>query len=125
MATSTPTYADQPYGALPFERFDYWKHPDGTPGGNPVLFLRHGGGGIGGDYRGFRSDAQGNEAFYFCRWLNNAHTNSPAQHWDLCSFSSGQFIYGDFQAPGNPIPRCVAMFEMDAVRSCQRAISRI
>lgn len=119
MATSTPDFQDQSWGSDPWCKFDYWQHPTRDTGGNPLLLLRHPGGGTVGSHQWFR-DSANTDWFYFLRWLNGAHTNSPAQHWDICSFTSGQRRHET-----TIISPSRSIFYPEAVRDCQRAIGAI
>lgn len=97
MPTIVPTFADVPWGTLDWQRFDYFKHPFQDPkqfdeqagkwvGGNPLLMMRHGGGGTAGDYRYYRTFGSGTFAT-FLRWLQD---NPHGVHFDYCSIGSGQ-----------------------------------
>lgn len=119
MATSTPTYEDQVWGSDPWCRFDYWQHPTRDSGGNPLLLVRHPGGGTVGSHQWYR-DSANTDWYYLLRWLNGDYTNSPAQHWDVCSFTSAQRRHET-----TIISPSRSVFYMEAVRNCQRAIGAI
>lgn len=117
---TTPTFQDIPWGTEPCQKFDYWQNPERETGGNPVVLVRHGGGGVSGSYKDYRTDAPGPSS-YMVQWLAGAQpATNPARHWDVCSFGSGQrtFLGGEF-------PRTKATLYHDAIRDCQAAIATI
>lgn len=126
MPSSTPTFADQKWGSEPWCRFDYWRHPtrenvtaEHPNGTNPLLCIRHGGGGTGGDYTMYRTDAIANIWFFF-RWLQE--TGSLARKFDICSFSSGQAAF--YSSP-QVIPKSVSMYFPDSPVDAQRFVATI
>jgi hypothetical protein len=128
MATATPYLGDERWGPDPWCMFDYWRNPTRVGvsasrplGQNPVLFLRHGGGGTGGDHQFVRTSTLG-DTFYFVQWLIGTHpATEPARHWDVVSFTSGQQAF----TIGGPVPRSNDMYFPDAARDVQRAIATL
>jgi hypothetical protein len=137
MPAAIPTFADQRWGPNTWCKFDYYqnptrvsvdaKHPQGQ---NPVLFLRHPGGGTVGSHQWYRNSAQ-TDFFYFIQWLlggacvgdpsglQGAQAGTePSRHWDILSFTSGQQTH-DVTA----INRSISLFSQAAVRDCQRGVA--
>lgn len=134
MATITPTLSAQRWGEEVYAFFDYYRnpvrvgvdaaHPNGQ---NPCLFVRHGGGGTGGDYKNQTTSAYG-DAFYFPAWMIGTHAaTNPAARWDMCCFESGQAYHSDFFTGTQTtlFPRSRALYFPDTIRDAQRAIAAI
>jgi hypothetical protein len=132
-----PTLQLQRWGVEPWALFDYYRNPtrvdadaDHPNGQNPVLFVRHGGGGTGGDYSEWRDTTVTGTTWYFLRWLlGDQAANESPRHWDICAFESGQranFAYGGYSPPHVvPFPRSESLLFPATVRDCQRAIASI
>lgn len=140
----TPDNADFRWGPEPYALLDYYRNPtrvgvDAThPNGqNPCMLLRHGGGGISGDYRESRDNLITGliyDAFYFPAWLSNhaeagtGTQGNPASglFWDVISFDSGQMSHFDSDTGAQTLfTRSRSLFFPDAIFDCQRAIATI
>lgn len=126
MPTFSPTFADQKWGPEVQCLFDYYPHdvrenvsadhPNGT---NPLLCVRHGGGGVGGDHTQYRGSATG-DLWYFLRWLQT--TSSLARKWDICAFTSAQKAH--YSSP-QVIPLSVPSYAPHNIYDVQRFVASI
>lgn len=134
MVTQTPTFSNVRWGGDAWSLCDIYQNPTRLSGGNPVVFVRHGGGGTVGSYVDGRDSTNG-EDFYFLMWLNG-RTNpgtlgasaQPSLPWDIVHFTSGQETWSNTTnvgALGDKINRSRSVYFPDAIRDCQRAIASI
>jgi hypothetical protein len=135
MPSQTPTHSNVRWGSDAWSLCDIYLNPTRITGGNPVVFVRHAGGGTVGTYTDARDTATGGDEFYFYNWLNGRATDavggaSPSLKWDIVHFTSGQETWSDLVLNnigqlGDDINRSRSVYFPDAIRDCQRAIASI
>lgn len=131
MPSTTPTHSDVRWGSDAWSLCDIYLNPTRDTGGNPVLFVRHGGGGTLGSYRDGRDSAWAGDDWYFHNWLNGRATDLsgggalPSRNWDIVHFTSGQVTWTWGGASGESPNRSREIYFPDAIRDCQRAIASI
>jgi hypothetical protein len=133
MTLYSPTVPDFRYGPRAWNLCDYGRnvvrdavdaeHPNGQ---NPVLFWRHGGGMIAGDYADCR-DSTITTFWHFWRWLLGDYpTVAPGRHWDVCWFTSAQQTWTPFAGfSATRIERSASTFHPKTTEDCQHALASL
>lgn len=136
MPSQTPTHSDVRWGPDAWSLCDIYLNPTRITGGNPVVFVRHAGGGNTGTYTDARDTATAGGEFYFYNWLNGRASDPsniggalPSLKWDIVHFTSGQAYWqsgsDNVGALEESINRSRSVYFPEAIRDCQRAIASI
>lgn len=120
MANITPTLQDQRWGPERYQVFDYYAHPKRDAGGNPCLIFRHGGGGIGGNYKEIWKGTDPLHTLHL--YLNDS---ARGTHFDIVSFESAQRNHLDSSGAAPSIPRTKTAYLHDQIIDAKRAVGAI
>lgn len=124
--------SDLRYGPHAFSKFDYYQnservgvdalHPNGQ---NPLLIMRHPGGGTVGSHRWWRDSSNDDTTleglFDWIQWLLGAQPSTkPALKWDVATVTTGQQTH-----TGGGFPRTRSMFFPESIVDYQNMIASI